>query len=112
MHITRSLIVNSGISVFVCRMAGAMSQLGHVVGVRYTWKPDMVIDDNVDSQQFCSLRELKSRPDVVHIHGLWSMDMVRAMDWCRNNHIKYYVSPHGGLMPRVMRRGWIKKQAG
>lgn len=108
-HVTRSLILNSGISVFVCRMAVAMSEAGHDVYLRYTWKPEMAVNAKVDARKFSSLAELTFRPDVVHVHGLWSMDMVRAMDWCRKNHVKYFVSPHGGLMPRVLRRGWIKK---
>lgn len=108
-QVTRSLIMNSGISVFVCRMADAMAHAGHDVSIRYTWKPDMPVGEKVDSREFASLGELTFKPDVVHIHGLWSMDMVRAMDWCRKNHVKYFVSPHGGLMPRVLRRGWIKK---
>lgn len=108
-HVTRSLIVNSGISVFVCRMADAMANAGHDVSLWYTWKPDMEVDETVDSRRFASLDELTFRPDVVHVHGLWSMDMVRAMDWCRKNHVKYFVSPHGGLMPRVLKHGWIKK---
>lgn len=108
-HVTRSLIVNSGISVFVCRMADAMANVGHDVSLRYTWKPDMAVDEKVDSREFASLDELTFKPDVVHVHGLWSMDMVRAMEWCRNNCVKYFVSPHGGLMPRVLKYGWIKK---
>ena len=108
-HVTRSLIVNSGISVFVCRMADAMANAGHDVSLRYTWKPDMAVGEKVDSRKFASLDELTFKPDVVHVHGLWSMDMVRAMDWCRKNRVKYFVPPHGGLMPRVLKRGWIKK---
>ncbi len=109
-HVTRALIVNSGVSVFVSRMAGAMARLGHTVSIRYTWKPDLSVDKEVDLKQFNTLEELSFRPDIVHIHGLWSFDMVRAMVWCRRNKIRYFVSPHGGLMPRVMRKGRLKKR--
>lgn len=109
LHVTRSLVANSGISVFVCRMANAMAKAGHEVSVRYTWKPELPVDGVVDSRAFKSLDELEFRPDVVHIHGLWSLDMALAMSWCRKHGVKYYVSPHGGLMPRVLRRGWLKK---
>lgn len=108
-HVTRSLIVNSGVSIFVSQMANAMAKAGQEVHLRYTWKPEISVDDKVDSQKFASLDELTFNPDIVHIHGVWLMDMVRAMNWCRKNHVKYFVSPHGGLMPRVLRRGWIKK---
>lgn len=108
-HVTRSLVANSGVSVFVSRMANAMAKAGQEVSVRYTWFPELPVDDAVDSCSFKSLGELSFRPDAVHIHGLWSLDMVRAMSWCRKRGIKYFVSPHGGLMPRVLRRGWLKK---
>jgi glycosyltransferase involved in cell wall biosynthesis len=108
-HVTRSLIVNSGISVFVSQMANAMAKAGQEVHLRYTWKPEISVNDNVNSQKFTSLNELTFKPDIVHVHGVWSMDMVRAMNWCRKNHVKYFVSPHGGLMPRVFRCGRIKK---
>ena len=108
-HVTRSLVANSGVSVFVSRMANAMSKVGHEVAVRYTWKPELPVDYAVDSRAFKSLDELTFRPDVVHVHGLWSLDMAQAMSWCRKHGVRYYVSPHGGLMPRVLRRGWLKK---
>lgn len=109
-HVNRSLIVNSGISVFVAEIAGAQAELGHDVHLRYTWRPDYPVDRHVDVRAFRDLDELTFRPDVIHIHGLWSMDMVRAMSWCRRHQIKYVISPHGGLMPRVLRKGWLKKK--
>lgn len=108
-HVTQSLILNSGVSVFVCRMAGAMAKQGHDVSLRYNWGPDYPVDDKVDLKAYKSLSELTFRPDVVHIHSLWSLDMAMAMLWCRKHGIKYFVSPHGGLMPRVFSRGWLKK---
>lgn len=109
LHVTQSLILNSGISVFVCRVAGAMAKQGHHVSLRYNWGPDYPVDSRVDLKSYKSLSELAFRPDVVHIHGIWSFAMARAMSWCRKNGIRYYVSPHGGLMPRVLGRGWLKK---
>lgn len=109
-HVTRSLITNSGISVFVCRAADAMVGFCHDVHVRYTWYPEMPVSSKVDVKPFKALDEMGFVPDIVHIHGLWSLDMVKAMFWCRRNGIKYIVSPHGGLMPRVMQKAWLKKR--
>ena len=49
-------------------------------------------------------------PDVVHVHGVWSLFSVRAMAWCRKYGVKYIVSPHGGLMQRVLNKGRVKKR--
>lgn len=108
-HIIRSLIVNSGVSVFAAEVAGAQAEQGHDVYLRYTWKPDYPVSPKVDCKSFKSLDELGFVPDIVHIHAFWSMDMVRAMSWCRHHKVPYIVSPHGGLMPRVLKKGWIKK---
>ena len=109
LHITRSLIVNSGVSVFVAELAGAQAELGHEVHLRYTWLLEYPVNEKVDSKTFKSLDELGFVPDVVHIHAFWSMDMIRAMKWCRKHNVPYVVSPHGGLMPRVLSKGWLKK---
>lgn len=108
-HVTRSLIVNSGVSVFVAELASSQAEFGHEVHLRYTWLPDYPIDPKVDSRAFKSLDELEFVPDVVHIHAFWSIDMMRAMNWCRKHGIPYIVSPHGGLMPRVFTKGWLRK---
>ena len=109
LHVTRSLIINSGVSVFVAELAGAQAALGHEVYLRYTWKPEYPVNSKVDCKSFKSLDELDFVPDLVHIHAFWSMDMVRAMMWCRRHNVKYIVSPHGGLMPRVFTKGWLRK---
>lgn len=108
-HVVRSLIINSGVSVFAGRMASAMAKADETVSLRYTWLPELPVDESVDLKAFNSLDELEFRPDVVHVHALWSMDMVKAMNWCRRNGVRYFVSPHGGLMPRVLNTGWLKK---
>lgn len=86
-----------------------MAKAGHEVSLCYSGQPGLPIDGAVDSRAFESLDQLPFRPDIVHVHGLWSMDMAMAMSWCRRNGIKYFVSPHGCLMPRVFCRGWLKK---
>lgn len=69
----------------------------------------------VDSRLKCFRTEggldcIGDKPDIVHIHSVWSMFSVRVMWWCRRNHVKYVVSPHGCLMPWVMKKGWLKKR--
>lgn len=108
-HVTRSLIVHSGISVFVVELANAQSKLGYEVHLRYTMRPDYPTTENIDAKPFKGLSALGFVPDVVHVHALWSMDMARVMMWCRRHGVPYVVSPHGGLMPRVLSKCWLKK---
>lgn len=108
-HIVRSLIKTSGVSVFVAELANAQAQEGHEVYLYYTWDPEYPLGANVRARCLQNLDEIKENPDVVHIHGLWSFDMIRAMIWCRKSGKRYVVSPHGGLMPRVLNKGWLKK---
>lgn len=110
LHIAHGLIVNSGISVFVAEIAGAQAEIGHEVYVRYKRRPDYPVSTKVDSSPYKRPDEYDFVPDIVHIHALWLLDMVRAMNWCRRRGIPYVVSPHGGLMPRVFSKGRLKKR--
>ena len=47
--------------------------------------------------------------DFVHIHAVWSLFCVKAMWRCWRSGIKFAVSPHGCLMPRVFTKGRLKK---
>lgn len=109
-HVIRSLIKTSGVSIFAAELANAQAGSGHEVYMRYTWYPEYPLSPKVDSRAFKTLAELDFKPDLVYIHAFWSMDMVRAMRWCAKNRVPYVVSPHGGLMPRVLKKGWLKKQ--
>jgi glycosyltransferase involved in cell wall biosynthesis len=52
---------------------------------------------------------LEIKPDIVHFHGVYTPRNVRFAQWLRHRGIPYAISPHGGLMPEVIRRGWIRK---
>lgn len=111
-HITRSLIVNSGVSVFVTELASAQAEQGHEVSLLYGWKPGCGVSSKVqvieNKKIYRELRKIED-PDIVHVHALWSFDVVQVMYWCWWHNVKYIVSPHGGLMPRVFAKGWLKK---
>ena len=54
------------------------------------------------------------RPDVVHVHGLWTYATIAAERWRSNNkHGRVIVSPHGMLEPWALSHaGWKKIIAG
>lgn len=111
-HIVRSLIINSGVSVFVAELASAQAGQGHEVSLLYGWKPGCGVSSKVqvieNKKIYRELRKIED-PDIVHVHALWSFDVVQVMYWCWWHNVKYIVSPHGGLMPRVFTKGWLKK---
>lgn len=111
-HIVRSLIVNSGVSVFAAELASAQAERGDKVTLIHRWHPGYGVSNKVrvieNKRVVYELAKIDS-PDIVHIHALWSLEVVQAMYWCWWHKVKYVVSPHGGLMPRVFTKGWLKK---
>lgn len=53
--------------------------------------------------------ECGGRPDIVHIHGLWSFLQHRSSWWARQNDIPVIWSTHGMTAPWSMRHKWWKK---
>ena len=49
-------------------------------------------------------------PDIVHLHGIWSMALHRCAVECRRLGIKYVIAPRGMLEPWSLRQKWLKKR--
>jgi len=107
LHIAKSLILNSGVTVFTGEVARAQAEAGHDVRVWCWWYPDYAT-----GKAKCEVH--KTFPDewdadIVHIEAFWDVFYLRAMFKCLALGIPYVVSPHGGLMPRVFTKGRLKK---
>lgn len=50
------------------------------------------------------------RPNIVHLHGLWSLALHHCAAICRRWHIPYIVSPRGMLEPWSLKQKWLKKR--
>ena len=50
------------------------------------------------------------KPDIVHIHGLWTWSLHRCAKTCRRFNIPYLVSPRGMLSPWALREKEVKKR--
>lgn len=48
--------------------------------------------------------------DIVHIHGLWSMQLHRVVSACRKTGIPYIIAPRGMLEPWSLQQKWLKKR--
>jgi glycosyltransferase involved in cell wall biosynthesis len=59
---------------------------------------------NLDAalQEFC--------PDIVHVHGLWSLCGVTVREFCQRTNVPYTVSPHGMLSAAALRHRALKKR--
>lgn len=49
-------------------------------------------------------------PDIVHLHGIWSMVLHRCAVVCRRLGIKYVIAPRGMLEPWSLQQKWLKKR--
>lgn len=101
----------SGISLFVSELLRRQVGAGNECVFAYQRRFEHYLDEKVAALK-CSgnLAPLTFKPDIVHLHALWSMFSIRVMRWCIRDHIPYIISPHGCLMPNVMERGRLKKQ--
>jgi len=110
LHVAYGLSLNSGVSAFCVNCANEQAAKGHQVIVWTSHVPEMRPKENV--RFICSpepqLYDV-SQFDVVHVHALWSLFLLRIMRACRKRRIPFVVSPHGSLMPRVFTKGRFKK---
>jgi glycosyltransferase involved in cell wall biosynthesis len=105
----------------IYNVAKCTAELGAEVFVfAITEKPPLTIGRAV-VQNFCpprgplslppalkdALRKIK--PDVVHIHGVYTPRHAWLAKWLRHQGIPYAISAHGGLMEEVLLRGRITK---
>lgn len=107
-HVIQGLPRTAGTTVFPVELAAEQVKLGHEVEiVHFTFNECGY--SKVPIRKIATLDDLGYDPDIVHVHALWSMCQVKAMQWCRKHGVKYILSVHGCLMPRVMNKGWLKK---
>ena len=50
------------------------------------------------------------RPDIVHLHCIWSPALHRCAVICRRQGIPYVIAPRGMLEPWSLRQKWLKKR--
>lgn len=50
------------------------------------------------------------KPDVVHLHCIWSLALHRCAVICRREGIPYVIAPRGMLEPWSLKQKWLKKR--
>ena len=53
---------------------------------------------------------LQVKPQIVHLHGLWSQALHRCAVICLRWHIPYVIAPRGMLEPWSLKQKWFKKR--
>ena len=109
LHALRGLEATSGISTFVVELCNRQAEAGHQVCFVYQRSLEHSFSPKVLVLQESDIGRLGWRPDIVHVHAIWTPFSVRILRWCVRNSIPFVVSPHGCLMPRVLQNGKIKK---
>ena len=109
LHALSGLEATSGISTFVVELCNHQVRAGHQVCFVYQRSLERGFAPEVLVLRESELGLLGWKPDVVHLHAIWTPFSVRMLTWCAKNSIPYIVSPHGCLMPRVLQKGKLKK---
>lgn len=107
-HVIQGLPRTAGTTVFPVELANEQLKAGNQVEIAHFTFNECENSD-ISIRKIANLSDLGYIPDIVHIHALWGMCQVRAMGWCRKHKVRYIVSVHGCLMPRVLNKGWLKK---
>lgn len=53
---------------------------------------------------------LRVKPQIVHLHGLWNIELHRCAVICRRWRIPYVIAPRGMLEPWSLNQKWLKKR--
>ena len=50
------------------------------------------------------------KPQIVHLHGIWDLELHRCAEICRRWNIPYVIAPRGMLEPWSLQQKWLKKR--
>lgn len=53
---------------------------------------------------------LRVKPDIVHLHGIWSLDLHKCAAICRRIKVPYVIAPRGMLEPWSLAQKSLKKR--
>ena len=52
----------------------------------------------------------ETSPDIVHLHGIWSLALHHCVAICCRRSIPYVIAPRGMLEPWSLKQKWLKKR--
>ena len=63
----------------------------------------------INGESFESVLD-RVKPDIVHLHCIWSLALHRCAVICRRKGIPYVIAPRGMLEPWSLKQKWLKKR--
>lgn len=112
LHVINELPKAAGTSVFCVEVCDGLSRLGVETAIAVQRRNEEEYRSQAGIPVLTAaagFNTLDFRPDVVHIHALWSPFLHRASVWARCVSVPIVHSPHGMLTPWALRAKWHKK---
>lgn len=111
LHVITGLRRAAGTTVFCVRVAEVCVQADHTVAIAVMGQnPETdAVPEGVPVVTWKPGGALPFRPEILHVHGLWTPWLHRAQVWARREGIPVVLSPHGMLAPWAMAHKRWKK---
>lgn len=111
LHVITGLRRAAGTTVFCVRVAEVCVQADHTVAIAVMGQnPETdAVPEGVPVVTWKPGEALPFRPEILHVHGLWTPWLHRAQVWARRERIPIVLSPHGMLAPWAMAHKRWKK---
>ncbi len=113
-HFAPVFQATSGVSTFVGEIANIQSSLGWTVAIatlpRFVKGQHYHVADSIRIVDMAhGIGWGSSPPDIVHIHGLWTVGLHKVVSASIGGDVPIVWSPHGMLAPWAMHHKWWKK---
>lgn len=114
LHVISSLSRNGGgPSRSVQGLVSGLNSVGvdaWLMTIRYGEKPWVNgVSHFVNGKSFENVL-LHVKPHLVHLHGIWNLELHRCVVICRRWNVPYVLAPRGMLEPWSLRQKWFKKR--
>lgn len=114
LHVITGMARAAGTSVFCGEVLRQLSEMGHSCRLLVRHKGADFYSVGTKVRVFeRGMRSVLAdgwRPQIVHIHALWSPWLLCAYVWARTHGVPVVWSPHGMLTPWALSQGWLKKR--
>lgn len=113
LHIITSLRKSAGTTTFVNGLCNALVRQGVEAVVALLETNDEYVGERpAEAVRLVRINDILDGNrlfDIVHIHGLWEMPLLKVGRWAVRKGMPIVWSPHGALSPWAMKHHWWKK---
>ena len=112
LHVITAIQKAAGTSVFCCELCNELVKLGHDVWIAvsvFSIKEWYTTDSRVHLISMKKVVNGNDRFDIIHMHGLWQIELHHLVKWALKQNIPMVWSPHGSLTEWAFRFKWWKK---